>query len=525
MQEMVVLPATSIGVGEYFLISNYDAENSALSTSSDLVTTAVSLSNSKLLLQIRFGSGEVIDTVDDGTGAPFAGRNDMPKASMQRVDLSASGRDEENWETAETSIGFDEDVEAFGTPGMERGAGDSEEAGGAGESSSSSVSRSSPEPQVPLEPSVSSSSQSSMSQVPSPSIILSEILANPKGSDDVEWIEVQNSGDHPVDIAGFIITDESTTFEIPHRNGSGFVLQSGEYFVFKKPFTGISLSNDGEKILLKNDDSIFDEVAYPKTGEEVSFGRLSDGTWGPSCIPSPGKKNSFGPVVPHIRVQSGRQKDTVPFSINVEAFVQEGSLDSARCLWIFAGRETSNKCNPPSFKMEEAGKGWITLDVETLCGKSVQRRINIEGYEKEKSGKRKVQKVKTSLSSSSSTLKSSSLKSSSDTFFASSFYPSTKRYSSNSEQKMYTKKSKSSAQFLVKNLQKTYRNISELEQKTPELPAVYTSLFLQDKGKMTDGRTATIVSTASANSSVSWNLLALQSVVFIAFVGRSFLRF
>ncbi len=72
--EMISFPEDAvIGVGEFYLIANYDSDNSALEVSPDLITTSVSLSNTKLFLQIKDIEGQVIDAVDDGSGSPFAG--------------------------------------------------------------------------------------------------------------------------------------------------------------------------------------------------------------------------------------------------------------------------------------------------------------------------------------------------------------------------------------------------------------------------------------------------------------------
>ena len=75
---------------EALLIANYSAEDSALAVHPHIVTTEISLPNTKLLLRILNAAEEVIDEVDDFSGAPFAGSN-APHASMERIDLSAAG--------------------------------------------------------------------------------------------------------------------------------------------------------------------------------------------------------------------------------------------------------------------------------------------------------------------------------------------------------------------------------------------------------------------------------------------------
>src|SRR3989338_2300811 len=79
--EDMVLPP-----GEVLLIANYAADQSALSVHPHIVTTEVSLPNTKLFLQIFDDEGTLIDTIDDDTGAPFAGGTN-PHASMERIDI------------------------------------------------------------------------------------------------------------------------------------------------------------------------------------------------------------------------------------------------------------------------------------------------------------------------------------------------------------------------------------------------------------------------------------------------------
>ena len=90
-EDMLVLPEGSIiGSGATFLISNEDAGNSRLYIEPDVVDTAVTLANTQLRIRLYAPNSEsgrtLIDTVDDGIGAPFAGSNAIPKASMERID-------------------------------------------------------------------------------------------------------------------------------------------------------------------------------------------------------------------------------------------------------------------------------------------------------------------------------------------------------------------------------------------------------------------------------------------------------
>src|SRR3989344_1044218 len=117
-EDMLVIPEGSIiGSGATFLISNYDAGNSRLDIESDVVDTAVTLANTQLLIRLYAPNAEtgrtLMDTVDDGIGAPFAGSNTATKASMERIDLRGAGNVKENWQTATTFLHFDDGAALF----------------------------------------------------------------------------------------------------------------------------------------------------------------------------------------------------------------------------------------------------------------------------------------------------------------------------------------------------------------------------------------------------------------------------
>lgn len=94
-----------------FLIANYshEDEKSALAVPPPLITTAVSISNSKLSIALLDKDGFEIDRVGDG-GAPPAGTSGAIKVTMIRL---ADG-----WMNATSSAGYDEGRNDLGTPGV-----------------------------------------------------------------------------------------------------------------------------------------------------------------------------------------------------------------------------------------------------------------------------------------------------------------------------------------------------------------------------------------------------------------------
>jgi hypothetical protein len=117
---MVVLPDLTIAPGGVVLVANYDADNerSHLLRTPDVVDAAVSLPNSRLRLRLFDSQGTLMDDVDDGSGAPFAGDGSDPKASMVRLHLDMAGTAAAAWTTAVDAQGWDAGATERGTPGF-----------------------------------------------------------------------------------------------------------------------------------------------------------------------------------------------------------------------------------------------------------------------------------------------------------------------------------------------------------------------------------------------------------------------
>lgn len=95
-----------------FIISNYaDADpKCAIATTTQLITTAVSLSNNNLKIELIAPDGTLIDTAGNNE-APPSGSSLPVKASMIRTS-------NESWASATTSINLDSNITDFATPGL-----------------------------------------------------------------------------------------------------------------------------------------------------------------------------------------------------------------------------------------------------------------------------------------------------------------------------------------------------------------------------------------------------------------------
>ena len=399
---------TLLGSGRFLLISNYPAAESALAIEPDIVTTAVSLPNEKLLLRLYDGSGILQDSADDGVGAPLAGFNKTAsgvRASMERLYLKGSLDILEEWVSAETFSNFDSGSLLLGTPGLALGEGLPKNLLPFGVSSISSASSSQSGAFLSSESSSSELTQSSSTNSEQDNnvspiykdIFITEVLANPTGSDDQEWIEIGYFGSGALTLSGFALRVGSRSFvftDSASLSGSLVTLDSGQHLAVPKAITGLPLRNAGDTVRLLAGSVLLDELTYPETAEAVSFGRpySGSGTLQPFCVPTPNQPNQVLDLPVRIEVQtedlvfagSGVVIGTGSLTLNVAAKTASGSLSSAHCSWQFTDGFTSDSCNPSSHKITQEGPGFITLNVTTYCNTTVTQILPYFVYPKPK---------------------------------------------------------------------------------------------------------------------------------------------
>ena len=155
-------------------------------------------------------------------------------------------------------------------------------------------------------------------------ITLSEFLPNPKGSDDAEFIELYNSGDYPIDLAGLKLDDEdggSKPFTIPE----GTIVPPKTYYVFPREQTKLALNNSGDsvRILQPNGDAI-ESVSYGTLPEGTSYAKNEDNAWFATGSPSPGQENIFS--VPKAVAGEKIEKDKVPAQIHSISQVRNADI-------------------------------------------------------------------------------------------------------------------------------------------------------------------------------------------------------
>lgn len=130
-----------------------------------------------------------------------------------------------------------------------------------------------------------------------------------------DWIEIYNSGNSPVDISGYGLSDKpelplNWTFPANTTINAGerlIVFASSQESIGNEIHTNFSLSKNGETLVLSSPDgSILQQVEIPVLGEDVTYGRTPDGSDTLEIMsPTPGTANAFVVSAPEFSAVSG----------------------------------------------------------------------------------------------------------------------------------------------------------------------------------------------------------------------------
>lgn len=123
-------------------------------------------------------------------------------------------------------------------------------------------------------------------------VIITELLPNPTGSDNAEWIELYNVTESAIRLEDYKL-DDSEGGSRPFVFPQGTVINAGQYQVWSRLATKIALNNDHDGArLLTPDDQVLFEVSYDKSFESQSYALNRDeDEWYWSEAPSPGSSN------------------------------------------------------------------------------------------------------------------------------------------------------------------------------------------------------------------------------------------
>ncbi|MFA5052001.1 MAG: lamin tail domain-containing protein [Patescibacteria group bacterium] len=123
-------------------------------------------------------------------------------------------------------------------------------------------------------------------------VFINEALPSCAGPDDAcEFVELVNNDDHPIQLAGWSLTDQKTIYYF----SDSAVIDVGEFLVIDHQMSKITLNNTGDTLyLIDPAKAIVHGVTYGKAKEDVSFSRTDDGQhWQWTAAITAGGTNEF----------------------------------------------------------------------------------------------------------------------------------------------------------------------------------------------------------------------------------------
>lgn len=209
-------------------------------------------------------------------------------------------------------------------------------------------------------------------------IKISELLPNPVGADDSEWIELFNNGDNAVDLSGFKLQDNSATI---YTFGQDLILSAYAYLVLYKNQTKISLNNTGGDSvkIYSPDNNILDSVVYNSSAPEGKSFALVGGSFVWTSQATPGEANVLPQNQrPEAVIKLDGEKffvgDKIIFSSEGSSDPEEGDLKYA---WDFGDGQKGDETKE-NHVYEKSGNYLVKLvviDVEGLSGEATKNLV------------------------------------------------------------------------------------------------------------------------------------------------------
>jgi|GEM_PF-838473 len=282
---------------QVLLISNYNYahENCSLTTLPNVVTASLSLSNSKLGIDLLDDTGSLIDSAGDG-GTPLAGVSGSAGAtedgryrSMARADFTISGNLADAWLNASCQSGLIDGLSDYATPGLvgndvceteevvEEISEDSTELDEEEIISNEETDIANEQIEAPTitdvieeitekvvegdtEVIIENEEEAAEDTINFPAYNFGDLTINEFVSDPLEgeeWIEIVNTSSQDIDLTGCTVEDAtSRQTSLPEQN-----LEPGAFVVVENP-SG-QLNNGGDTIIIRDGhQTILDEMSY-----------------------------------------------------------------------------------------------------------------------------------------------------------------------------------------------------------------------------------------------------------------------
>ncbi len=125
-------------------------------------------------------------------------------------------------------------------------------------------------------------------------IIINELMPNPAGSDEYEWIELKNASNQPLNIENFSLSDATNKkYTLKSEKLGNLTIPANGFFIIYKSQSRISLNNTSAEIikLYDRNQNIIDQVIYEPPVPENQSLSLIKGEWHWTKIPTPATNN------------------------------------------------------------------------------------------------------------------------------------------------------------------------------------------------------------------------------------------
>jgi len=197
-------------------------------------------------------------------------------------------------------------------------------------------------------------------------IIINEILPHPQNGTDYEFIELFNNGGEDVDVSGWYLDDiegGSTPYEIPA--GTKPILP-GEYLVFYKTQTKLSLNDDGDSARLLFPDM---QVASSRSYDEyaplgLAWARMFNGAWAWTTTVTPGDPNIFTSEI--IENAGGTDEEDIKIPINDEPIeIKTGDVANYRDYLITVSGEITRTSGNTFYIDDGSGEAKVYIQEKT----------------------------------------------------------------------------------------------------------------------------------------------------------------
>ena len=153
-------------------------------------------------------------------------------------------------------------------------------------------------------------------------VIINELLPNPNGSDDNEWLELKNLSTTTIDLINWKISDlAGTDYVITNTDFSTTTISALGFFILPKSITKISLNNSGGETarLFDSQNNLISEISYSETAkDDFVWARDESGVWHWSTTQTLGAENIITePVVPGSGGGSSYEPKKYPSQIKI----------------------------------------------------------------------------------------------------------------------------------------------------------------------------------------------------------------